>query len=127
MIIPISVSEIKDKELIDFVKSRKNYSTFLKNLIYTTMYEENIISKEFFLQKILTDDISNILNKVEINLLNDSENTKPSAISKGTTPIISKTENNDSQKIIKKSEEGILKNFISSIEFMQTNDKEEAI
>lgn len=127
MIIPISVSEIKDKELIDFVKSRKNYSTFLKNLIYTTMYEENLISKEFFLQKILTDDISNILNKVEINLLNNNpteKNVFSTTESTTTTPLV---DNNTSQRIIKKSEEGILKNLISSIEGMTFNKNEEAI
>lgn len=127
MIIPISVSEIKDKELIDFVKNRKNYSTFLKNLIYTTMYQENLISRDFFLQKILTDDVSNILNKVEINLLNQplKEQTVPPPNKVLVTD--SNVEDTNSQRIIKKSEEGILKNFISSIEDMQFNNNEEAI
>lgn len=122
MIIPISVSEIKDKELIDFVKSRKNYSTFLKNLIYTTMYQENIISKEYFLQKILTDDISNILNKVEINILNHPISEQPTISFSKNIITSSNTEDTTPQRIIKKSEEGILKNFISSIEDMQFND-----
>lgn len=131
MIIPISVSEINDKELIEFVKNRKNYSTFLKNLIYTTMYQENIITRDFFLKKILTDDISNILSKVEINLLNQPINEEfisQTPISQTNENIItpSNTDNNNSQKIIKKSEEGIFKNFISSIEVMQFNNNEGA-
>ena len=62
MILPISVSEKNDKELISYVKGKPNYSNFLKQLIYVTMFEEGVISKEDLLEKLFSTKKYNFFN-----------------------------------------------------------------
>lgn len=62
MILPLSVSNTKDEDLIKYVKGKNNYSNFIKNLIYIQMYSEGVISREYLMEKVFASDSYKLLD-----------------------------------------------------------------
>ena len=64
MILPLSVSNTRDEDLIKYVKGKNNYSNFIKNLIYIQMYSEGVISREYLMEKVFASDSYKLLDGI---------------------------------------------------------------
>lgn len=64
MILPLSVSNTRDGDLIKYVKGKSNYSNFVKNLIYIQMYNEGVISREYLMEKVFASDSYKLLDGI---------------------------------------------------------------